>query len=49
MPTRTEWVQLEPVGFGNESFGNPDSQEEGIKIHERKFGTPKTKWTNYEE
>ena len=49
MAEKVKWVQLEPVGFGNESFGNPDSQEEGIKIHERGFGSPRTQWVEYEE
>ena len=49
MAIKTEWTQLEPSGFGNEAFGNPSDEEDGLKIHRRGFGTPKTEWTEYEE
>jgi len=46
MPTpATDWQPLEPIGFGTSSFGDPSTEEDGIKIHQRGFGDPSTKWT----
>lgn len=49
-PTSTvTWNQLEPSGFGIDAFGDPSNLEAGLKIHQRGFGSPTTKWSDYDE
>ena len=45
----TEYIQLEPTGFGYMPFGDPSTVEKPIRIHMRGFGDPKTTWTEYSE
>ncbi len=43
--SNAEYFQLEPpLGFGQTPFG--DEGEDGIVIHLRGFGDPKTEWTD---
>ena len=54
MPTpRTEWIQLEPPGFGEpQPFGDVSYGDPGwdgpIQIHSRGFGDPSTHWKEAE-
>ena len=46
----TEWIQLEPPGFGvTQPFGDVDTDDPGydetIQIHRRDFADQKTIWT----
>ncbi len=42
----TNFIPLEPGGFGYMPFGDPTSGvEDGIKIHIKGFGDPLTAWS----
>ncbi len=45
LTSTSDFKQLEPhPGFGNSPFGD-EGVEDGIKIHLRGFGDPKTDWS----
>ena len=46
LTSTADYSQLEPSGFGNEPWGSPSDIEDGLRIHMRGFGSPRTVWTS---